>query len=144
MLNVTYTDGSQCRIPATGPADQCHARAAGDEGGSIPTSLPNTAVHAAYLPSAGNLEAPLIAPARGTPANTMEAFRPAVAGEETAGPAASVSFIAPVAAPNASTAYVVELTPQGSARLRDPVADRLPAQQPRHRRRPAGCSWPSP
>ena len=112
VLNVTYTDGSQCRIPATGAADQCHARAAGDEGGSIPTSLPSTVVHAAYLPSAGNLEAPLLAPARGTPANTMRAFQPAVSGEETAGPAVSVAFTAPVAAPNASTAYVVELTPR--------------------------------
>jgi hypothetical protein len=111
VLNVTYTDGSQCRIPATGAADQCHAQAGG-EGGSIPASLPSTVLHTAYLPSAESLEAPLLADARGTPPNTMRAFQPAVSGEETAGPAVSVAFTAPVAAPNASTAYVVELTPR--------------------------------
>ena len=112
VLRITYNDGSQCEIPDTGSAGHpCRPRAAEAEGGPLPTALPNTTVHAGYVPSADHLEAALMADARNTPPNTMEAFRPAQAGEESAGPAASVSFDAPIAAPSASTAYVVELVP---------------------------------
>ena len=113
VLTITYNDGSQCEIPDTGSGGhQCRARGAEAEGGPTPTALPNTTIQAGYVPSASHLEIPLLADARNTPPNTMEAFRPAEAGEESAGPAASVSFDAPIAAPSASTAYVVELVPR--------------------------------
>jgi len=112
VLTVTYSDGSRCQIPASGSGNQCHPRGAEGEGGALPTALPDTVIHAAYLPAAGHLENALMVDARGTPPNTMEAFKPANPDWESAGPAASVTFTAPVAAPNASTAYVVELTPR--------------------------------
>jgi len=122
VLTVTYKDGSQCRIPFTGSGGhQCRARGAESEGGPAPTSLPSTAVHAAYTTSATHLETPLIADARGGPPNSMKAFQPAAAGEETGGPAVTVSFAAPIAAPSASTAYVVELVPREVAGCATPA-----------------------
>jgi hypothetical protein len=121
VLNVTYADGTKCRIPATAAADQCHSQSAHGEAGSLPATLPSTAVRATYLPSAKHLEAPLLADARGTPPDTTRAFQPATSGEETAGPAVSVAFTAPLAAPNASTAYVVELTPSEVAGCATPA-----------------------
>ena len=112
VLTVTYTDGSQCQIPSEGSAHQCRARGAENEAGAIPTALPNTAVHAEYIPNGSHLEANLMADARNTPPNTSMAFRPAHEGEESSGPAAAITFTAPIAAPSASTAYVVELRPQ--------------------------------
>jgi len=112
VLTVTYADGSQCQIPSEGSAHQCRARGAENEAGAVPTALPNTAIRAEYVPDGSHLEANLMADARGTPPNTTMAFRPAREGEETSGPAASIAFTAPIAAPSASTAYVVELRPQ--------------------------------
>ena len=139
VLNVTYTDGSQCRIPATGAADQCHARAAGDEGGSIPTSLPSTVVHAAYLPSAGGTGSAAARP------------RPWHAGEHDEGlPACRLrrgnrraGRVRRVHRPGRRPERVHRLRrrtdTEGSAGLRDAVADRLPAQPARHRRRRPGA-----
>ena len=115
VLTVTYEDGAKCQIPFTlaGFDHQCHPQGATGEGGPPPSPpTASAAVRAEYVPSAGHLEAPLLADARGTPPDTTQAFQPASAGGETAGPAASVTFDAPIAAPNASTAYVIELVPR--------------------------------
>ncbi len=113
VLTVTYEDGFQCLIPFTGSGRQCRAQSASSEGAPAPSpGDSNTPIEAAYVAAATNLEAPLLAEARGGTPDSSTTFRPARAGEETAGRAVSVKFRAPVSAPNASTAYVVELRPR--------------------------------
>ncbi|HUH81613.1 MAG TPA: hypothetical protein VLZ06_09835 [Solirubrobacteraceae bacterium] len=113
VLTVTYDDGSQCQIPFTGSGRQCRPHGAAGAGGSAPdVAIPSTSIHAGYLPTAGHLETPLLADARGGSPDSTRAFQPAAGGEQGSGPAVSVTFSAPVAAPNASTAYVVELQPR--------------------------------
>ncbi len=113
LLTVTYEDGFQCRIPFTGSGHQCLPQSATGESAPAPTPKnSSTPVQAAYVATGTHLEAPLLAEARGGAPDSSTTFRPAKAGEETAGPAVSVKFDAPVAAPNASTAYVVELRPR--------------------------------
>ena len=112
VLTITYNDGSQCQIPYSASGHQCRARGAEAEGGAAPTSLPDTPVGAEYVLSASHLENNLIADERGTGPNTSSAFKPASESEESSGPAAAITFTAPIAAPNASTAYVVELRPR--------------------------------
>ena len=101
---------------------QCHPQAASGESGPAPgPANANTAIEAAYVPAGTDLEAPLLAEARGGTPGSSTSFRPADAGDETGGPAVKLKFDAPVAAPNASTAYVVELRPREVAGCATPA-----------------------
>jgi hypothetical protein len=111
-LTVSYRDGSQCRIPAGAPSEQCHPKGIAPEGGSLGSAGPTSEVHVAYVPMASHLTTPLLADARTQDPSTQRTFEPAGGGEGRPGPALTFAFKAPLAAPNASTAYVVELRPR--------------------------------
>ena len=119
MLAVTYRDGSHCRIPIGSPQDQCHAHSAA--GGSLPSAVgPATGIQAVYVPVERRPQFPLLAWARSGNPDSQRAFQPGGIQQE-GGPALSVSFRAPLAAPDASTAYVVELRPRAVAGCPTPL-----------------------
>jgi hypothetical protein len=110
VLTVTYKDGSHCQIPITNPQQQCHAK-----GAAPATPIPNglrTDIRVDYVPLEHHPVAPLIADARGGGPSQQKTFEPASGASQRPGPALAVAFRAPVAAANASTAYVVELRPR--------------------------------
>lgn len=115
ILKVTYQDGLQCQIPAREAGQECHAQSTG---GPPPASAQQlaTVVSADYLPVDEHPEAPLLMRARPGQETSVsgETFpgRSAANGVDPPGPAVTVSFDAPVAAPNSSSAYVVELIPR--------------------------------
>ncbi|HEV2981641.1 MAG TPA: hypothetical protein VGX51_09435 [Solirubrobacteraceae bacterium] len=119
VLEVVYGDGSHCQIPPSTPQLQCRARS------SREVPLPSFAglsadVQVSYVPRSSHPVWPLLAWARSSTPTTQKAFEPS-GGQEGAGPALSVSFRAPVAAPNASTAYAVELHPKEVAGCATPA-----------------------
>jgi|GEM_PF-1499544 len=119
ILSVTYADGSHCQIPISSPQEQCRARAGVESGPPASSLTPSAEVHVSYVPRASRPLWPLLAWARGGTPGTQKAFQPSN-GEGQPGPALAVSFRAPVAVPNASTAYVVELRPQEVASCATP------------------------
>ncbi len=107
-LKVTYDDGFQCQIPITTPSQQCHRQSAA--GPKLPSAGQlRSVVRASYLPLDEHPESPLLMEGRGGrgsfPGGTGSN------GGDAPGPALEISFRAPVAAANASSAYVVELKP---------------------------------
>lgn len=110
VLAVTYSDGSRCQIPITNPQQQCHARPSGEGAPIASGPSVSSEVSVSYAPRSSHLTAPLIAAARSDDPNVQKSFAGAF-GEGRPAPALTVSFKAPVAAANASTAYVVELRP---------------------------------
>lgn len=114
MLTVTYDNGSQCEIPPGGPSGQCHQQGLDSERRQLPTSAQlSTPVHAHYVPLDSHSQAPLLMDARGGDKSFPGRMQPD--GREPAGAAVTASFIARVAAPSASSAYVLELRPQPHA-----------------------------
>ena len=108
-LKVTYKDGVQCQIPISNPSQQCHAQtAAGPK--LPPASALKSAVHASYVPLDERPEFPLLMEADG--GNGSFPAKRGSNGHDAPGPAVAITFKAPVAAANASRAYVVELRPQ--------------------------------
>ncbi len=116
VLTVTYSNGSQCRIPGR---RQC-PREGFDYGSSaLPSSAEVSApVAVRYRPNVSHPSGALIAWARTSNPNRRTAFGgntrtgPKGLGEELPGPALAVGFEARVSARNESSAYVVELQPQ--------------------------------
>lgn len=119
VLTVTYSDGSHCQIPATGPSRQCHAHEQGSTGAQLPSSAQlSSAVHVSYLPRVEHPVAPLL---MDDAAGGTFAGRGEQSGEAAPGPALTVSFKAPVRVENASSAYVVELEPRPVSRCATPA-----------------------
>ncbi len=109
VLKVTYKDGFQCQIPITSPSQQCHAQSSA--GPAIPSASElRSVVHASYVPLEQHPESPLLMEAAGEERSFPG--RTGSNGHDAPGPAVAVTFKAPVAAANASSAYVVELRPQ--------------------------------
>lgn len=134
VLKVTYRDASQCQIPTTSAAQQCHPHGAGSGGASLPSSAQlSSAVHVSYLPLDQHPVAPLLMQSAGG-----SAFPRATGpnGEDVQGPALTVDFKAPVDAPNASSAYVVELRPKPVSGCATPA---VIVSQPTDQTIPAGA-----
>jgi len=108
VLKVTYKDGFQCQIPARN-GQHCHPQSTAG-GGLPPASELRSAVHASYVPLADQPETPLLMEDRAGSGSFPG--RSGSNGHDAPGPAVAVTFNAPVAAANASSAYVVELRPQ--------------------------------
>ena len=108
-LKVTYKDGVQCQIPISNPSQQCHAQSTG--GPRLPSASElRSVVHASYVPLDEHLEFPLLMEGRGGKGSFPG--RTGSNGHDAPRPALAITFKAPVAAANASSAYVVELRPQ--------------------------------
>ena len=106
-LKVTYDDGVQCQIPTSNPSQQCHAQSTAGPG-LPPAGQMKSVVQASYVPLDEHPEFPLLMEGtggKGFPGRTGSN------GKDAPGPAFTVTFKAPVAAANASSAYVVELRP---------------------------------
>ena len=108
-LKVTYKDGVQCQIPISKPSQQCHAQSTGGPG-LPPASELRSVVQASYVPLDEHPEFPLLMEAAGGKGSFPG--RTGSNGHDAPGPAVAITFKAPVAAANASSAYVVELKPR--------------------------------
>lgn len=113
-LTVTFKDGSSCQIPALTQRQICEPR-----GLAISKPVPdaarlNSALHASYRPSMA-YNPPLAAIAR----NGRTFGSPPHPGQ--AAPGLVVNFTAPVAAPNISSGYDLELEPQALAGCATPA-----------------------
>jgi hypothetical protein len=108
-LKVTYKDGVQCQIPISNPSQQCHAQSTGGPG-LPPASELRSVVQASYVPLDEHPEFPLLMERSGGTGSFPG--RTGSNGHAAPGPALAITFKAPVAAANASSAYVVELRPQ--------------------------------
>ncbi len=117
VLKVTYKDGVQCQIPASGPGRQCHAQSKAGSG-LLPASELKSVVQASYLPLEEHPESPLLMEAAAGKGSFPG--RTGSNGHDAPGPALAITFKAPVAAANASSAYVVELKPQPVSRCATP------------------------
>jgi hypothetical protein len=114
-LTVTYKDGSHCRIPAESQKQTCTPK-----GLVISSPMPTAAklrtpLHVSYRPSMAH-SPPLSVTARGG-GTFPSVFHPS----EKPGPGLAISFTAPVAAPNISNGYDVELEPQALAGCSTPA-----------------------
>ncbi len=107
-LKVTYKDGVQCQIPITTPSQQCHPQSTAGPGLPSARQL-RSVVQARYVPLDEHLEFPLLMEGRGGKGSFPG--RTGSNGHDAPGPALAITFRAPVAAANASSAYVVELRP---------------------------------
>jgi hypothetical protein len=107
-LKVTYDDGVQCQIPITSPSQQCHAQSTAAPGLPSARQL-RSVLQAIYVSLDEHPETPLLMEGRGG-TGTFPG-RSGANGSDPPGPALTVTFKAPVAAANASSAYVVELRP---------------------------------
>jgi hypothetical protein len=117
-LKVTYDNGVQCQIPITNPSQQCHAQSTAGPG-LPPASELKSAVQASYLPLNDHPESPLLMEAAGGKGSFPG--RTGSNGTDAPGPAFTITFKAPVAAANASSAYVVELRPHPVSRCATPA-----------------------
>jgi len=108
-LKVTYDNGVQCQIPITSPSQQCHSQSTTGPG-LPPASQLRSVVRASYVPLDEHPEFPLLMEGRGGKGSFPG--RTGSNGHDAPGPALAITFKAPVAASNASSAYVVELRPQ--------------------------------
>ncbi len=107
-LKVTYGDGAQCQIPITNSSQQCHAQSTAGPG--LPTAAQlRSVVQASYVPLDEHPESPLLMERIGGEGSFPGRTGPD--GSDAPGPALAINFKAPVAASNASSAYVVELKP---------------------------------
>jgi hypothetical protein len=108
ILKITYDDGFQCQIPATGSGNQCHAQST--TGPALPSARQlRSTVKASYVPVDEHPAVPLLMERAGGQGTFPG--RTGTNGIDPPGPAAAVTFRAPVDASNASSAYVVELKP---------------------------------
>ena len=135
ILTITHGDGSHCQIPISNPQQQCRARASVESGPLSSSAALSAEVHVSYVPRASHPLWPLLAWARGSTAGIQKAFQPST-GEGQPAPALAVSFRAPVAASNASTAYVAELRPKEVA---DCATPSVIVSQPSERTTAAGA-----
>ncbi|HEY4896257.1 MAG TPA: hypothetical protein VII01_09215 [Solirubrobacteraceae bacterium] len=108
-LKVTYDNGVQCQIPITSPSQQCHPQSTAGPGLPSARQL-RSVVQASYVPLDEHPEFPLLMEGRGRKGSFPG--RTGSNGHDAPGPALAITFKAPVAASNASSAYVVELRPQ--------------------------------
>ncbi len=141
-LTVTYSDGSQCQIPAASRQQQCQRKGVGSGGGALPSSAQLSApVDVRYLPLVSHPTAPLIVDARTSNRFSRRRFSggmdsgPRGTGEEQPGPALAIGFEARVSAQNESSGYVVELQPQAAPGCATPA---LIVSQPTEQTIPAG------
>jgi hypothetical protein len=114
-LTVTYKDGSSCRIPAESQRQTCTPK-----GLVISSPMPTAAklratLHVSYRPLMAH-SSPLSVTARGG-----GTFTQSLHPSEKPGPGLVVSFAAPVAAPNISSGYDVELQPRALAGCSTPA-----------------------
>jgi hypothetical protein len=107
-LKVTYDNGFQCQIPITSPSQQCHAQSTAGPGLLSARQL-RSVVQARYVPLDAHPEFPLLMERSG--GGVSFPGRTGSNGSDAPGPALAITFKAPVAAANASSAYVVELKP---------------------------------
>jgi hypothetical protein len=107
-LKVSYNDGVQCQIPITSPSQQCHPQSAAGPG-LPPAQQLRSVVRASYVPLDEHPESPLLMERAGGEASFPR--RTGSNGKDAPGPAFTITFKAPVAAANASSAYVAELRP---------------------------------
>jgi hypothetical protein len=107
-LKVTYDNGFQCQIPISNPSQQCHAQSTAGPGLPSARQL-RSVVRASYVPLDEHPESPLLME-RGGGKGSFPG-RTGSNGSDAPGPALAITFKAPVAAANASSAYVVELKP---------------------------------
>lgn len=114
-LAVTYKDGSSCQIPAENQRQTCTPK-----GLLISNPMPSpekltATLHVSYRPLMP-YSPPLSVTARGS-----GTFPSSPHPSEKSGPGLVVSFTAPVAAPNISSGYDVELQPQAVAGCTTPA-----------------------
>jgi hypothetical protein len=107
-LKVSYNDGVQCQIPITRPSQQCHPQSVAGPG-LPPAQQLRSVVHASYVPLDEHPESPLLMERAG--GKSSFPGRAGANGRDAPGPAFAITFKAPVAAANASSAFVVELRP---------------------------------
>jgi hypothetical protein len=104
-LTVIYSDGSRCEIPAIRPAQACKPTGVDNSMGAPPKPAQVKApIHVAYRAAVSHAIGPLSAIGPDGRAMTPPSHAP--------DPGVLVSFKAPVAAPSASSAYDVQLTPR--------------------------------
>ncbi len=134
ILKVTYDDGVQCQIPISNPSQQCHPQTTAGPGLASARQL-RSSVQASYAPLEKHPEFPLLMEGRG--GNGSFPGRAGSNGHDAPGPALTITFKAPVAAANASSAYVVELRPRPvsgcatpSVIVSQPTNETLPAGAP--------------
>ncbi|MGO9319264.1 MAG: hypothetical protein ACLQBY_00415 [Solirubrobacteraceae bacterium] len=106
-LTVTYSDGSQCEIPAYSQKQTCSPKGLDVSTGAPPTGAKlKTRLRVRYRPLLAHSPS-LLAQGRGgktIPPSTSAASRP--------GPALVITFRAPAAAPSISSGYDIELQPR--------------------------------
>lgn len=103
-LTVTYRDGSHCEIPASSQQQACTPKGLDVAERALPTAATlRTPLHVRYQPLLAN----------SSPLMTMDSggrtIAPSPAAGGKPGPGLTISFKAPVAAPNISSGYDVEL-----------------------------------
>jgi hypothetical protein len=108
-LKVSYDNGFECKIPTTSPSQQCHAQSTA--GPRLPSAKQlRSVVQASYVPLDEHPGFPLLMERSGGKGSFPGRTGPN--GSDAPGPTLVIIFKAPVAAANASSAYVVELKPQ--------------------------------
>jgi hypothetical protein len=106
-LTVTFRNGSTCRLPADTASQRCTPEGIVRSTGQLTPARLRRPVSVRYSPM---IDAP--APLAVTAVGGRSSFPRNVGSASGAGPGLSVTFRAPVAAPNISSGYDVELEPQ--------------------------------